>query len=435
MAIDPRIALAGQGVNLQQAITGGLQQGEMIRQSGLRDQLLRNQVVLQNQAINKGAIGQALESMKQFGNVIDGLASIPDMAQRAKILAQNAPMLEELGIPTAKLTSMDLSDAGLKNVQASLAPFMQRQQQDATAGMREFQFYQGVLNDPNATEEQKRAARIQLGTEARAGRMQTQEVSPGVFQTFDPNQGAIGDPYKINDQGERVALTRQEQQGLRLGEDVQRVETIGQAETAVALEREQQVSEIRLAEQQETSRRERAGALLDDMATRNQNAARQQVRLIEAMQLAKTADQGLTGGVKLQLSRFPFLSGIDVSDTAALDSALKSIAIEQLQAFKGPTTDFEFDVVQNISGNILDSETANKARIASLQRAAWFQRKEAEQARRFILNGGDPRDFAFNFDEIISDKLGGITLRDLQDTAVRNDATIEEVLKIINEGK
>ncbi len=435
MAIDPRIALAGQGVNLQQAITGGLQQGEMIRQSGLRDQLLRNQVVLQNQAINKGATGQALESMKQFGNVIDGLASIPDMAQRAKILAQNAPMLEELGIPTAKLTSMDLSDAGLKNVQVSLAPFMQRQQQDATAGMREFQFYQGVLSDPNATEEQKRAARIQLGTEARAGRMQTQEVSPGVFQTFDPNQGAIGDPYKINDQGERVALTRQEQQGLRLGEDVQRVETIGQAETAVALEREQQVSDIRLAEQQETSRRERAGALLDDMATRNQNAARQQVRLTEAFQLAEQADQGLTGASKLFLSRLPGLEGIDVSDTAALDAALKSVALEQLQAFKGPTTDFEFGVVQDISGDILGSQKANQARIAALQRAAWFQRREAEQARQFIINGGDARDFAFNFGEVLSTGRGEYSLQQIQNTAVYNNISIEEVLSRLNEGQ
>ena len=152
-------------------------------------------------------------------------------------------------------------------------------------------------------------------------------------------------------------------------------------------------------------------------------------RLTEAFKLAEVADQGLTGRGKLLLSRLPGLEGIDVADSAALDSALTNLALAELQKFKGPTTDFEFGVTQNISGDLIGSRAANLARIAALQRNNWFLGREAEQFNSWTDQGGDPDRFTFNFEEVLNTGKGNFTLKQVQDTAVKNNMTIEQVLE------
>ncbi len=201
------------------------------------------------------------------------------------------------------------------------------------------------------------------------------------------------------------------------------------------LDQERKLAEIATDKARETERakltEKRSSDLKREFSQRNQSAARQQRILNEALTLAQDASQGLTGAAKLQLSRL--LPGIDVEDEAALDSTLKRLAIDQLQNFKGPTTDFEFGVVQSVGGQLGNSRSANIARLKSLQRARFFNEKESEQFNKWIKGNNDPDEFRFNFNEPVETTKGTFTLQDIQDTAVQNNMSIEEVIERLNE--
>lgn len=167
-----------------------------------------------------------------------------------------------------------------------------------------------------------------------------------------------------------------------------------------------------------------------EFADKIQGAARKGIKLNAALNAAATADQGLRGSVKLQLAKiFP---DIDVSSEATLDQALLQLTIDQLTEFKGPTTDFEFDKSQATIGTVGDSKSANIARLKSLQRNAWFVRREADQFNDHAKDGGDTDNFAFNFNQIVKTKKGGFTLREIQDTAADANLSIEETLERLN---
>ena len=175
----------------------------------------------------------------------------------------------------------------------------------------------------------------------------------------------------------------------------------------------------------------RVSDITKELSTRNRDSARSQVKLSQALTLAQQASQGLKGVAKLKLARI--LPGIDVSNEAALESTLRELALDQLQKFKGPTTDFEFSVTESIVGNIGDSKTANIARLNSLKRSEWFNRQEFKQFKKFrAIAGNDPDEFAFDFQETITTNKGEVTLQDLQDTAVENNMTIEQVIREFN---
>ena len=102
-----------------------------------------------------------------------------------------------------------------------------------------------------------------------------------------------------------------------------------------------------------------------------------------------------------------------------------------MQKFKGPTTDFEFSVTEDIAGSLGSGASANIARLASLERANWFADRESQQFNDHIKGGHDPDEFFFNFNELVTPKKGGksYSLQSLQDTAVSNHISINEVIK------
>jgi len=177
-------------------------------------------------------------------------------------------------------------------------------------------------------------------------------------------------------------------------------------------------------------RERRSSSISKELSERNRAAARSSRTLNQALTIAQQSSQGLTGVAKLKLSQI--IPGIDVSNEAALDSTMKQLALEQLQNFKGPTTDFEFGVAQQVSGSLGQSRTSNIARIKSLRRATWFNEREFSQFKKHTKSGGDPDSFKFNFGEPVRTKKGVFTLQDIQDTAVKNNLTIEETLKALN---
>lgn len=216
------------------------------------------------------------------------------------------------------------------------------------------------------------------------------------------------------------------------GAPVQQTPEQKQAAEIAGAQKEADIA-VKEAERKEINKQriQRASAIKTELSERNRSAARSSRTLRQALTLAQQADQGLTGTAKLQLSRL--LPGIDAGDEAALDATLNQLALEQLQLFKGPTTDFEFGVTQSIAGDLGNSKEANISRVKSLDRARWFNEKEFKQFNKHIASGGDADSFSFNFGEPVKTKKGVFTLQDIQDTAVENNLTIEETIKRLNQ--
>lgn len=184
------------------------------------------------------------------------------------------------------------------------------------------------------------------------------------------------------------------------------------------------------AKAQATQRASRVSSITKELSDRNRSASRESIKLNQAFKLAGSAEQGLTGASKLKLAKiFP---DIDVTNEALLSQSLTGLALEQLQNFKGPTTDFEYGIAEQIAGKIGDPKSANIARIKSLQRANWFNKREFDQFKRWTAAGKDPDTFGFDFGERVSTKKGDFTLQDLQDTAVDMNIGIDEVIQRLN---
>jgi len=212
-----------------------------------------------------------------------------------------------------------------------------------------------------------------------------------------------------------------------------RLDTIRNArEQGIAIK--QEVSDIAVTEArgkaEATQRAKRVSDITTELSTRSREAKRADINLAQAATLVERAQQGATGASKLRLAKlFP---GIDVSNEAALSQSLTNLALDQLQKFKGPTTDFEFGKTEEIAGTLGDSKTANRAKVASLQRANWFTQRESQQFREHIKAGKNPDTFGFDFGEQIKTKKGNFSLQDLQDTAVSNNISIKETIKRLN---
>ena len=105
----------------------------------------------------------------------------------------------------------------------------------------------GIANDPNSSPDQVRAARIELGLEANAGRGQLRETGvPGVFQVFDSNNNTLSNPMKRGQDGQLVELTRQEMLDTGLAERVEEVDVVGEAETQVEVDKAKKLAEVAL---------------------------------------------------------------------------------------------------------------------------------------------------------------------------------------------
>ena len=179
----------------------------------------------------------------------------------------------------------------------------------------------------------------------------------------------------------------------------------------------------------------RTSVLKQDFSTQRRLAKNSARRLREVQRLQKGATQGVGGQLLLNLGKiFP---GIDVRDESALSAAYKGLALDELQKFKGPTTDFEYRISEDIAGSLGDGAFANQARTASLLRAAWFVDKKAQQFDKWVDNGHSSDRYSFDMNEPISFGAGDppitMSLQSLQDTAVHYHLSIEDTIKKLNE--
>ena len=400
MAVDARILLAGRVPDLGQAIQTGQAIGESFRQSGRNEQAFPLIQEARQQAIDLGTtrqqsadiglenaqVQQAVTRATGLSAMLDQIESIPETNIQGRIQAFQSMEqgIRDLGVNFDQVAQdFDPTNQGLAGARQDLAPILalaQRQGGGLASAKTE------ILED---------------GTVIQALPNGQVDVRSPTGQVIPPGP-------------ERTAVMQRSQQFR---------ESRLRGEADIAVNRAQKIAAA-------TQRESRISNMKKDFGDRNRGAARGQVRLRQALRVAGRAEQGVAGSAKLQLAKlFP---SIDVTDEALLDQTLGQLTIDELQKFKGPTTDFEFEKAQRTVGAVGDSKTANIARLKSLERAGWFQQREAEQFNSHVKSGGDPDTWIFNFGEPVRTKKGMFTLQDLQDTAVDKNLSIEEVLERLN---
>lgn len=162
MTVNASIPLSGRSPNILDSVTGGVALGESMRTSGVREQILKNQEQAQ-------AISLAQQRGAYINQLATGLIGKP-MADRAAVVAQQLPMLERMGVNPSEILGSRLDDQSLRAVIAQTQPFIDQKQQqiERPAAIETFEYYQDILNNPNSTEDQKKAARIALKLDAPA---------------------------------------------------------------------------------------------------------------------------------------------------------------------------------------------------------------------------------------------------------------------------
>lgn len=115
MAIDPRLSLAGQVTDVAGNVTSGLANLNTIRTQGVREQIL-------NQQAQSGAMQNAQVQGAYVNQLATSLLNKP-LDERAAIVAQQLPLLSQMGIDPQKIIGGNLSDQGLQGVITQTQPF------------------------------------------------------------------------------------------------------------------------------------------------------------------------------------------------------------------------------------------------------------------------------------------------------------------------
>lgn len=222
-------------------------------------------------------------------------------------------------------------------------------------------------------------------------------------------------------------------QGMEIKDPVAKQKTVEAAyEYKQSLKDADARREVEKTEKSEAAklRARRYQEILSQYGDQGRQAHAKKMKLMQALKLSTVADQGRIAQAKVALSRmFP---DIDVSNEAALSSALTQLTMAELANFKGPTTDFEFGVAQSIPGSLGDSKAANQAKLKMLERMNWFERKEVEQFRKWYADKKNPEDFAFDYNEVMQTKKGNYKLMDLWTVAAERHISMEDLLRQLN---
>jgi hypothetical protein len=385
---------ANQQVIDQRDITNPLQAQllqEQVSRAPIQSQLLQQQQAAGEQQQSVDIENRTIRAASEFGTQVKPVLESGNIEQAQAMFTSHIADLKAKGLPTQ----------GAEQIMQQLAGGNSQGVLSALDSMQTIARQRGLLQGGQGQKQFALQSNAPI-TDPTTGQVSTPVFDPASGQTrLVPIEGAIKETPT--------------QEAAREFKSAQSLSELNISETKA-----KETIKARVA---------RTSALKKEFSERRRLAARSTRKVKEAQKLAQNATQGVAGSGKLALARlFP---GIDASDEGALSSAFKSLALDELQKFKGPTTDFEFAVTEDISGSLGNSASANTARLASLERANWFADRESQQFNDHVKGGHDPDEFFFNFSELVTPKKGGKSypLQSLQDTAVANHISIDEVIK------
>jgi len=437
MAVRPDIALQAQGINPTAALAGGQQTAEDIKTAGIRQAMLNQQAA--NTVLESGLLKQRQEtgelqiqeaqrqqsSAKSLimNQLFKQLKKTP-IAQRAGVASAAIPSLQGFGITPEQIGQLDVSDEGLDQGIAATSVFTQ-QQQGSTAAQKDFQFFQSIIEDPNSTPEQIRAAKIGQGTEASAGRGQLRETGvPGVFQVFDSNNNTLSAPMKRNSSGNLIPLTREEQLAAGLAERVEETEVIGEAETQVAVEKQRRLDEIALD-------KELKATDMKDFKVRRKTFIDQGVGAKDSLpninRMIELNDRVITGGATALTKAVTDFMGMTSADLGEFNRRSGELVLSTIRQLGANPTEGERAFLELIQPSVGQSSEVNAAILADLKRIA---ERQAARAKKLQSNPDlDPNDLILNEPEFIAEFNGapqqGPATQPASAPVIRDDGSLD----------
>lgn len=386
MAINPNISLQLQPLDVRSAISGAISQSEALRTRDIREQILQQQAQ-QNQ------MQQAQQKGAYINQLATGLMELP-LDQRASVMAQQLPFLTEMGMSPAEVLKTNLTDDGLKGVLAQTNAFVSQSQQqaaDVPADVRSFEHFLGIVEDPNATDEAKQAARIKLKTGLGASQKEWDVVTLADGTKFEQNiftreTRPIQAP--VAEQGQEGALTRETQVKQVAEAEAAEASAVSKVKVAeaeqlaqVALEKEQQEAQNKQIRADRQNAIEGGRAATESLVTID--------RMIELNNKIQTG--GITAGAKLFTDAF----GVTPKDVG------------------------EFDI---LSKNLIAGEMRNKLLGSNPTEG---ERKFLFELKPSLLQSGDVNDVILKDMKRLSERMAG-----RQEMLVENPSmTIDEAMK------
>lgn len=395
MALDPRISLAGQVVDAGAAVAQGQQTGERFKTQGIREQILNNQA-------QTGAMNNAKTQGQYLNQLATGLKSKP-LDERAAIMAQQLPLLTQMGLNPADIISGGLSDTDLDGVITKTQPFMQQAGGTSTAAQSDFEYFQGVASNPNSTDDQVRAAKIALGTEANQGRTSLRETAvSGVFQVFDPNKNTLSNPMKRDVEGNLVELTRQEMLDTGLAEQVEEITTVGEAKTEVDVEKAKRLAEVELD-------KELKATDMKDLRVRRQafinNGAAAKDSIGNINRMIAINDRVITGGATAVTKAVTDWLGTTPGDLGEFNRASGELVLSTIRQLGANPTEGERSFLEKIQPSVGQSGEVNAAILKDLLRIA---ERQVDRAKRLQADPSlDPNEMILNEPEFVGEFTGG----------------------------
>jgi len=175
-------------------------------------------------------------------------------------------------------------------------------------------------------------------------------------------------------------------------------------------------------------------AVRDEVRSNARVASRQLGKVRSLQKVLKRAGSGSLKQFIPQLARVipGFGELFDVEDRQAASAQINSFILDQMQAFKGSTSERELDFATQTVQQLGNTPESNAMIARNFENAIFLALQENKQFDDLVKEGGKPRDFVFNFQKVILPNhptFGDITLDDIQTTAFENGISMEEAIK------
>lgn len=168
----------------------------------------------------------------------------------------------------------------------------------------------------------------------------------------------------------------------------------------------------------------------DEVRTNARLAGREKGRIKRLQNLLKRSEQGAFTQFLPAIARV--LPGIDADDEQAALAQINSRVLDIMNAFKGNTSDRELNFAQDAVEQLGNSVKANQIITRGFLNMIFLAELENKQFDRKVASGTKPRDFIFDFEEIVipdHPKFGNVTVSDLQETAFTFGLTMEDTIR------
>lgn len=236
MATNPLIALQGRVTDVAGNLASGQATGERFRTAGVREQIL-------DQQAQQGQRTQGLQKAQTTSSLLTGLKSLP-LDQRASVMAQQMPMLVEMGLTQEDILTQDLSNTGLDQTITGLQPFLKSEQGQSKFGFGATQtvnrdgelFSITQVRDPSTGEVRVVEVPIEGELVSNIGETPSQRQAREV-ETAEQKELATGRSELIVDLEAQVALLQGE---------IDKAQAIAEVKSDVKVEEVQEIEDIKV---------------------------------------------------------------------------------------------------------------------------------------------------------------------------------------------